>query len=166
MELRTELPHLRNIQPKCWEESDYDKAFSNYIVLVDKSVSKKRHALMLLEDFVPLEVDRKRRGIQSKIDHLTDVLNKRKNLLDTAQQRHAADIIAFLQWVQHNFMLKSETLSLSSPKIALLQKLQHNFRRISRKELDRAEQLTREIKNYAIDQLKRLHMISNLLKHA
>ena len=68
MELRTELPHLRNIQPKCWEESDYDKAFSSYIVLVEKSVSKKRHALMLLEDFASLEVDRKRRGIQRDAD--------------------------------------------------------------------------------------------------
>jgi len=133
IQLRTELPHLRNTQPKCWEEPDYEKVFSNYKKLVEKSVPENRHALMLLEDFSLLEVDRKRRGIQSKIDHLTSVLNKRKNLLDTAQQRHAASIIAFLHT------------------------LQYNIRQISKKELDRAEQLTREIKNceLELDQFKR-----------
>ena len=83
IELRNELDHLRNTQPRCWEKPlDYPEVFSEYKEQMKNSVKKHRQALSLLEGFSRLEANSKRTDIQSNIDHCIRVLKKGRNFLD------------------------------------------------------------------------------------
>ena len=133
IELRNELVHLRNTQPKCWEKPlDYPEVFSDYKEQVKNSVRKHRQALSLLEGFSRLEVNSKRIDIQNSIDHCISVLKKGRKFLDFPRQRSAESIITSLQTKRYGFIQIGENL-------------------------DRAEQLKSEIEGYKmeLDQFKK-----------
>ena len=133
IELRSDLAHLRNTQPRCWEKPlDYPEVFSDYKEQVKKSVRKHRQALSLLEGFSRLEVNSKCIGIQSSIDYCISVLKRGRKFSDFSQQRRAESIIATLQTKRCGFIQLGESL-------------------------DRAEQLKSEIEGYKmeLDQFKK-----------
>jgi rubrerythrin len=133
IEFRIKIPQLQNQQPKCWINPDYEKVFSYYKKQVEETLMENRHALTLLKGFSMAKVDRRRRDIQSKIDHLTNLKNKNQKLLNSAQRSRASSIIKFLQ-------TKKETL-----------------KQLTKKEIKHAEQLVPQLKNYAtkLNQLKK-----------